>query len=94
MHAQLHAPVHTGFMVALQIRDVPDSVRDLLTQEARRRDQSLQAYLSDVLAREAAAARNRGLIESLRSSPRPDGASASAEEIVASLAAERAARGA
>ena len=39
--------------VALQIRDVPDDVRDALTEEARRRGQSVQAYLLDLVQREA-----------------------------------------
>ena len=90
----MHAGVHNGPMVALQIRDVPDSVRDLLTQEARRRDQSLQAFLFDVLAREAAAARNRALLESLRERPRASGSGASADEILAAVAEAREARGA
>jgi hypothetical protein len=39
--------------VALQIRDVPDDVRDLLAKQARNRGQSMQAYLLDVVTREA-----------------------------------------
>lgn len=39
--------------VALQIRDVPDEVRDLLAEQAHRRGQSMQAYLLDVVTREA-----------------------------------------
>lgn len=40
--------------VALQIRDVPESVRDTLADAAKRRGQSLQAYLLAVVEREAA----------------------------------------
>jgi antitoxin FitA len=36
-------------MVALQIRDVPEGLRDRLAELARERGQSLQAYLFDVL---------------------------------------------
>lgn len=39
--------------VALQIREVPDDVRDVLADQARRRGQSVQAYLLDVVSREA-----------------------------------------
>ncbi|RNL63110.1 hypothetical protein EFK50_15475 [Nocardioides marmoriginsengisoli] len=39
--------------VALQIRDVPDDIRDLLAEQARTRGQSMQAYLLDVVVREA-----------------------------------------
>lgn len=39
--------------VALQIRDVPESVRDTLADAAKRRGQSLQAYLLAVVEREA-----------------------------------------
>jgi hypothetical protein len=40
-------------MVALQIRDVPEDLRDRLAELARERGQSLQAYLFDVLKDEA-----------------------------------------
>jgi len=39
--------------LALQIRDVPEDVRDRLASEARRRGQSLQAYLLGLVTREA-----------------------------------------
>lgn len=39
--------------VALQIRDVPDDIRDLLAAQAASRGQSMQAYLLDVISREA-----------------------------------------
>jgi antitoxin FitA len=42
----------------MQIRDVPDDVREVLVREAERRDQSLQLFLMDVLRREADSARN------------------------------------
>ncbi|WGX95918.1 hypothetical protein [Nocardioides sp. L-11A] len=40
-------------MVALQIRDVPEEVRDVLALSARDHGQSLQAYLLDLVTREA-----------------------------------------
>lgn len=40
-------------MVALQIRDVPEELRDRLRELARQRGQSLQAYLLDVIRDEA-----------------------------------------
>jgi hypothetical protein len=40
------------------VRDVPDDVRDVLAAEAESRGQSLQLFLSELLAREAASARN------------------------------------
>jgi hypothetical protein len=40
-------------MVALQIREVPEELRDRLSELARQRGQSLQAYLFDVLRDEA-----------------------------------------
>jgi hypothetical protein len=39
--------------VALQIRDVPDDIRDLLAEQAKSRGQSMQAYLLDLVTREA-----------------------------------------
>jgi hypothetical protein len=40
-------------MVALQIRDVPEELRDRLSELAGQRGQSLQAYLLDVVSDEA-----------------------------------------
>jgi plasmid stability protein len=39
--------------VALQIRDVPEDVRDVIARRAATRGQSMQRYLLDVLQREA-----------------------------------------
>jgi plasmid stability protein len=39
--------------VALQIRDVPEEVRDAIAARARREGQSLQAYLLKLVEREA-----------------------------------------
>ena len=49
-------------MVTITIRDVPEPVRAALAAEARRRGQSLQAYLSGVLGRQADFARNADLL--------------------------------
>lgn len=87
MHLRYHP-----FMVALQIRDVPDSVRDLLVQEAQRREQSLQAFLFDIVSREASAARNRALLQSLRERSRSNGTGVNAEEIIAAIADARESR--
>lgn len=55
-------------MVALQIRDVPEEVRDRLAGAAERRGQSLQAYLLDLVNTEARRDRNMELIDRLRAS--------------------------
>jgi plasmid stability protein len=39
--------------VALQIRGVPEDVRDALAHQAAKRGQSMQAYLLDMVEREA-----------------------------------------
>lgn len=44
--------------VALQIRDVPDDVRDTIAAEARREGLSVQAYLLQLVEREARVLRN------------------------------------
>lgn len=44
--------------VAMQIRDVPEDVRDALTAEAGRRGQSVQAYLLRLVEHEARAVQN------------------------------------
>ncbi|HEY0216811.1 MAG TPA: hypothetical protein VGC57_10510 [Cellulomonas sp.] len=50
-------------MVALQIRDVPEEVRDVLTERARAKGQSLQAFLREVVLREASFAHNVALLD-------------------------------
>lgn len=56
MHAKTHASVDG--MVAIQVRDVPEGIRDDLAREARARGMSLQAFLREVLEVEARKARN------------------------------------
>ncbi|GAA2076394.1 hypothetical protein GCM10009840_08490 [Pseudolysinimonas kribbensis] len=56
-------------MVAIQVRDVPDDVREALVGEARRRGVSLQVLLQDVLAHEAKMARNRAWLAEMRKGP-------------------------
>jgi len=53
-------------MVALQIRDVPDEVRDRLADAAARHGQSLQAYLLELVNAEARRDHNMELIDALR----------------------------
>ena len=56
-------------MVALQIRHVPDEVRDVLSSEAERRGESLQTYLLEVVAREASSVNNRRLVRDWMARP-------------------------
>jgi plasmid stability protein len=44
--------------VAMQIRDVPEDVRDVLAERAAERGQSVQAYLLEIVMREAKLLRN------------------------------------
>jgi plasmid stability protein len=44
--------------VALQIRNVPDDIRDALADRASQLGQSMQAFLLDLVQREARLARN------------------------------------
>ncbi|MFF5635569.1 hypothetical protein [Streptomyces sp. NPDC012825] len=50
-------------MVALQIRDVPEDMRDRLAAIAGERGQSLQAYLFDLLSDEVRRRDNLAVIE-------------------------------
>jgi hypothetical protein len=47
--------------LALQIRDVPEEVRDALAEQAARLGQSLQAVLLSLVVREARLLRNRDM---------------------------------
>ena len=44
--------------IALQIRDVPEDVRDVIAEQAAQRGQSVQAYLLALVLREARVLRN------------------------------------
>jgi hypothetical protein len=52
-------------MVALQIRDVPENVRDILAERARANGQSLQAYLLSLVVREASYSKNIDLLREI-----------------------------
>lgn len=58
-------------MVAMQIRDVPDDVRQALAERARARGQSLQAFLLWLVEEEAHRSRNLALLD--RFAGRDDG---------------------
>jgi plasmid stability protein len=49
--------------VALQIRNVPDEVRDALVERASQLGQSMQAYLLDLVQREARLASNASMFQ-------------------------------
>jgi plasmid stability protein len=51
--------------VAIQIKDVPEEVRDALAARAEARGQSTQTYLRSLLEREYQTQRNRQLLEAL-----------------------------
>ncbi len=70
-------------MVALQIRDVPDEVRNTLAERARERGQSLQAFLLGVVEAEARRAGNTSLLAQF--SGRSDGSRVAAGETAAEL---------
>jgi hypothetical protein len=70
-------------MVALQIGDVPDDVRDTLAELARVRGQSLQAFLLSIVVNEAHRSANAALLE--RFSERSDGSRLEPAEIVTAL---------
>jgi plasmid stability protein len=53
-------------VVAIQIRDVPDDVRDALAAKAAARGQSLQAYLLQLVTDEATKLSNIEIITRLR----------------------------
>lgn len=70
-------------MVALQIRDVPDDVRQALAECARARGQSLQAFLLSMVQEEARRSANLALLD--RFAGRDDGSRLPAEEATAAL---------
>lgn len=77
-------------MVALQIRDVPDNVRQALAERARARGQSLQAYLLALVKDEVRRSANLALLD--RFAGREDGSRLSVGEATDALDAARAQR--
>jgi hypothetical protein len=67
-------------MVALQIRDVPDDVRDALAAQARARGLSLQALLLELVTAEARRANNLVVLDRFEHRRR-GGSSLSADEL-------------
>lgn len=84
------ARMYYACMVALQIRDVPEEVRDALAERARARGQSLQAFLLSVIQDEARRSRNLALLD--RFGGRADGSKLTAAEAVDAIALARAER--
>ncbi|WP_091061944.1 FitA-like ribbon-helix-helix domain-containing protein [Micromonospora humi] len=74
-------------MVALQIRDVPEDVRNALAAEARARGQSLQAYLLELVKTQARRLRNGAILDGFGG--RSDGTRSLPGESAADLADER-----
>ena len=72
-------------MVAIQIRNVPEDLRDILAQDAKARGQSLQQYLLEVLQQQAGAARNAEFTrtwEPIRGSGTPSGKPADVVQLI------------
>lgn len=74
-------------MVAIQIRDVPDDVRDALAAQAEASGQSLQRYLLGIVSRQARRSRNAELLRPFGS--RSDGVRSAPGQTADELADER-----
>ncbi len=72
--------------VAIQIKDVPEEVRDAIAARAAARGQSTQVYLRSLLEREFRAERNRLLLEN---TGRHRSLKLSAEDVVAEIRSGR-----
>jgi hypothetical protein len=74
-------------MVALQIRDVSEDVRDALAEQAHAQGQSLQAFLLDLVQAQARRSRNAATLA--RFAGRSDGTRSEPGQTAAELAALR-----
>lgn len=80
-------------MPALQIRNVPNEVRDTLAAQARAHGQSMQRYLLAIVEREAATARNKAVLDEIAAWPSsPSEASCTVEDVLKALDDARARR--
>jgi len=77
-------------MVALQIRDVPDDIRQTLAERAAARGQSLQSFLLTLVTDEARRSTNLALLE--RFGARQDGSQLSTAQVTEALDQARAER--
>ena len=77
-------------MVALQIRDVPDDIRQTLAEQAAARGQSLQAFLLALVTNEARRSTNLAVLE--RFGARQDGSQLSTAQVTEALDQARAER--
>jgi len=77
-------------MVALQIRDVPDDVRQTLAEQAAARGQSLQALLLTLVTDEARRSSNMAVLELFGT--RQDGSQLSTAQVTEALDQARAER--
>jgi len=77
-------------MVALQIRDVPDDIRQTLAEQAAARGQSLQAFLLMLVTDEARRSTNVAVLE--RFGARQDGSRLSTAQVTEALDQARAER--
>ena len=77
-------------MVALQIRDVPDDVRQTLADHASRRGQSLQSFLLRLVTDEARRSTNVTILN--RFADRTDGSSLSTADVAELIDEARAER--
>lgn len=71
----------------MQIRDVPDDIRDALVEQARARGQSLQAFLLDLMRTQARRPANAALLAKFGG--RSDGARSLPGETAALIEEER-----
>ncbi len=74
-------------MVAIQIRDVPEDVRDALAAQAEESSQSLQRFLLGLITAQARRSRNVELLR--RFAGRDDGVRAVPGQTAADVSAER-----
>ncbi len=77
-------------MVALQIREVPDDIRQTLADRAAARGQSLQSFLLSLVTAEARRSTNLALLE--RFDCRHDGSQLSTMQVTETLDQARAGR--
>lgn len=74
-------------MVALQIRDIPESARDALAERARRNGQSLQGFLHTLVLREASFSKNIMILDQVLQSGA--GSGVTADDVLAARDAAR-----
>jgi hypothetical protein len=81
--------MHNEYMTLIQIRDVPESVRDELARKAAASGQSMQAYLLGELSKLAERPSMAEIVKRAQARAKATGSTVTMDDAIAAVRAER-----